>query len=98
MFSVGLDALLINADFSSFFYNVDDYSLISLNSINYLNIIPFIRGSTKKVRSYSSEEINQIVFGSILGDGKLELAKRSLNARFGFIQSTKFLRERLISY
>lgn len=40
--------------------------------------------------SYSSEEIKQILFGSLLGDGKLELGKRSKNARFGFIQSTKF--------
>lgn len=62
MFSVGLDALLINADFSSFFfYNVGDCSLIHLSPINYLNTIPFICGSKNKVRSYSNEEIKQIV-------------------------------------
>ncbi len=29
----------------------------------------------------------EILFGSILGDGKLELPPRGINARFGFTQS-----------
>lgn len=39
---------------------------------------------------FTNEEIKQIVFVLCLGAGKLELAKRAKNARFGFIQSTKF--------
>lgn len=35
-----------------------------------------------------SPEIKQIIFGSLLGDGKLEMSNsRSTNARFGFTQS-----------
>jgi len=32
-------------------------------------------------------EIKEIIFGSLLGDAKLEMAPRSVNARFGFIQA-----------
>ena len=35
----------------------------------------------------SEDNIKEILFGSILGDGKLEMAPRAVNARFGFIQS-----------
>jgi len=38
-------------------------------------------------RVYSKDEIKQIVFGSLLGDAKLGMSERSVNARFGFIQS-----------
>ena len=80
MFTVGLDALLINVDF--FYKNYMDYfSLISLAFIKYSNILLFI---PKKGYNYSNEDIKQIIFGSLLGDGKLELPSRGLNARFGF--------------
>src|SRR5277367_1406921 len=39
---------------------------------------------------YNEEEIKEIIFGSLLGDGKLEKSIRSKNARFGLIQSIKF--------
>ena len=39
-----------------------------------------------KVLGFSSET-KEIIFGSLLGDGKLEMAPRSKNARFGFIQA-----------
>jgi hypothetical protein len=32
-------------------------------------------------------EVKEIIFGSLLGDAKLEMHPRGLNARFGFIQS-----------
>lgn len=35
----------------------------------------------------SDNQIKEIIFGSLLGDGKLEMGPRSLNARFGFTQS-----------
>jgi Cytochrome C and Quinol oxidase polypeptide I/LAGLIDADG DNA endonuclease family len=37
--------------------------------------------------SYDDKDINEIIFGSLLGDGKLEMSIRSKHARFGFIQS-----------
>lgn len=49
--------------------------------------IPLIISTNKTNHKYSDAEIKQIIFGSLLGDGKLELADRSINARFGFIQS-----------
>lgn len=36
-----------------------------------------------------NDNIKEILFGSLLGDGKLEMAPRAINARFGFIQSEK---------
>ena len=40
------------------------------------------------VSNYKNENyINQILFGCLLGDGRLEMAPRAINARFGFIQS-----------
>jgi hypothetical protein len=37
--------------------------------------------------SESSKPIKEIIFGSLLGDGKLEMAPKATNARFGFTQS-----------
>src|SRR5271169_3846803 len=34
-----------------------------------------------------SKEVNEIIFGSLLGDAQIELPPRGLNARFGFTQS-----------
>jgi hypothetical protein len=88
MFTVGLDALLININLYPFFiHNIDDSSLIGLVTTNFCSIFPLYHGKDLK---FTNEEIKQIVFGLCLGDGKLELAKRAKNARFGFIQSTKF--------
>ena len=55
----------------------------------------FLVGETKIEKSakgkvkfipYSSDT-KEIIFGSLLGDGKLEMSPRSVNARFGFIQA-----------
>lgn len=43
---------------------------------------PFI--FTYKIKT---EEVKEILFGSLLGDGRLEMPPRGLHARFGFIQS-----------
>lgn len=37
----------------------------------------------------SNNNIKEILFGSLLGDGKLEKGPRSINARFGFTQGDK---------
>jgi hypothetical protein len=34
-----------------------------------------------------SSETKEIIFGSLLGDAKLEMSPRSVNARFGFTQA-----------
>jgi len=34
-----------------------------------------------------SSETKEIIFGSLLGDAKLEISPRGINARFGFIQA-----------
>ena len=56
------------------FWNLILYS--QLISANVVIIKPFISNETK-----------EIIFGSLLGDAKLELPPRGLNARFGFTQS-----------
>lgn len=33
------------------------------------------------------DQLKEILFGSVLGDGQLELGPKSKNARFGFTQS-----------
>ena len=38
-------------------------------------------------KPFISNEVKEILFGSLLGDGKLELPPRGLNARSGFTQS-----------
>jgi len=44
---------------------------------------------TKFNKSFNSynQEVKEILFGSLLGDGKLEVPPRGINARFGFTQS-----------
>jgi hypothetical protein len=88
MFSVGLDVRLINAMDNNFLMlNFLNFSCPEgvINNIFYMSALPI-----KPVKIYNNEEIKQIIFGSILGDGKLELPLRGLNARFGFIQSVKY--------
>jgi hypothetical protein len=38
-------------------------------------------------KPYISKEVKEILFGSLLGAGTLELPPRGLNSRFGFTQS-----------
>lgn len=86
MFSVGLDAQLINVIINNFFaLSFNDFSSLIINYLFYMNALPI-----KPQKLYNEDEIKQILFGSILGDGKLELPPRGLNARFGFIQSIKY--------
>jgi hypothetical protein len=56
------------------------FILFSQHIIKRLNVARF--GTIK-----NTNHIKEIIFGSLLGDGKLEMAPRALNARFGFTQS-----------
>lgn len=72
MFSVGLDE----------FCNLILYSQLIAANLKMANK-PFI--STSK--NQKTAEVKEILFGSLLGDGSLEMPPRGLNARFGFVQS-----------
>ena len=83
MFSVGLDALFINVN--SFFipssWNLSlDVSLIDFTMFK--QTVSFLKQKpeTTLENNKNNEEIKQIIFGSLLGDAKLELAPRGLHA------------------
>lgn len=44
-------------------------------------------GINNSDRTAENNRIKEILFGSLLGDGRLEMSPRSINARFGFTQS-----------
>lgn len=58
-------------------------SLILYSQLNKTNIEPEI--TKNKIKNDLS--MNEILFGCLLGDGKMEMAPRAVNARFGFTQS-----------
>lgn len=70
MFTVGLDELL----FFLFFFSKYEY-IAKRSGL-----------ATSKGTAESIDRTKEILFGSILGDGKLELPPRGINARFGFTQ------------
>ena len=72
MYSVGLDV-------SGSFILFSQLKFIAIQSgiIRY-----FTKGSTENI-----DRTKEILFGSLLGDGKLELPPRGVNARFGFTQN-----------
>jgi hypothetical protein len=88
MYAVGLDVLVIKNLFS--FYNLFLGYSEKIVSFLFLNSLPIVISSKFKITKYSDDEIKQITFGSLLGDAKLELPNRGVNARFGFIQSQKY--------
>jgi hypothetical protein len=84
MYSIGLDVGFFNLN-SIFNYNLDLFVCFNSNFLYCLSSLPISFSENKD--NYSEEYIKQIIFGSLLGDGKLELSPKGLNARFGFIQS-----------
>ena len=81
MFTVGMDALILKI------YNLIYITLENANYINYITLMSVI--PNKPEISYN-KNIREILFGSLLGDGSLELPSRGKNARFIFSQSIKF--------
>ena len=61
--------------------------LILYSQLNVAKIETINQGKTDNKTSFSADETNEIIFGCLLGDGKLEMPPRGVNARFGFTQS-----------
>lgn len=80
MYSVGLDEIKIFIlDFQETFYL---QSWVKVN-ITMCSCLPILISKENN----ENDNIKEILFGSLLGDGKLEMAPRAKNARFGFIQA-----------
>lgn len=61
--------------------------LILYSQLNVAKIETINQGKTDNKPSFSPDETNEIIFGCLLGDGKLEMPPRGVNARLGFTQS-----------
>lgn len=79
MYSVGLD--------ESFYFILDPQETFISQSWGKVNITMCLCLPTLSGLNDKDENIIEIIFGSLLGDGKLEMGPRSRNARFGFIQA-----------
>jgi signal transduction histidine kinase len=102
MFSVGLDDFLFFILFSQLyllltllwvlFYNLNLIKFFGLNRLKQKitgKLVGCIKSNISTLVTIENNNIKEILFGSLLGDGKLEMAPRAINARFGFIQSEK---------
>jgi hypothetical protein len=73
MYSVGLDELLLIL----FFFSKHEYIAKRSGIATF-----YSEGTTESI-----DRTKEILFGSILGDGKIELPPIGINARFGFTQA-----------
>jgi hypothetical protein len=81
MYTVGLDALLFFILFSQFVFIAGRSEVGTSASLLSFKTYEGTRGEAPVDRT------KEILFGSGLGDGQLEMAPRSVNARFGFTQA-----------
>jgi hypothetical protein len=77
MFSVGLDELPVLFFFLNLIFYGQKRGITQLSE------------KSTVVSIENNNKIKEILFGSLLGDGKLEMGPRAINARFGFIQGEK---------
>jgi hypothetical protein len=83
MFTVGMDVLTLIINLSYLFY-------IPFENVNSANIFLLMLSIPIKPEIAEDNNIKEILFGSLLGDGSLELPARGKNARFIFSQSNKY--------
>lgn len=61
---------------------------VGLDNIYLFTLLPSILAPYSTLSPVVTNELNEVLFGCMLGDGQLTMEKRSTNARFSFIQST----------
>lgn len=75
MYTVGLDEQIGLILYSLLFINIAHRAKDNTSNLN--NLQPLVLDN----------KIKEIIFGSLLGDGQIEMPPRGINARFGFTQS-----------
>lgn len=76
MFSVGLDECK---------FLLNSFPIFILHKLSHVRFSTKIKTQKEKEVDY----IKQILFGSVLGDGKLDMPSRGINARFGLTQAAE---------
>ena len=95
MYTVGLDELISLILYIYIMTSFYAKKIIQKSLLKYTVGITPVDSETEidKYNSVNSQEksddtsVKEIIFGSLLGDGKLELPPRGINARFGFTQA-----------
>src|SRR5271170_6948859 len=98
MYTVGLDEIMITTFvFVRITYLYIIYSifyLICMSNLFFSFLLNIIDKSNPDNNEgivipslFSDDEIEQVIFGCLLGDAHLEMQNRNVNARLGFVQS-----------
>lgn len=89
MYTVGLDKLKPFLILFSQFQNMHaGAASTALRKNHSKKVVSDSEGINNSDKTAGNNRIKQILFGSLLGDGRLEMSPRSINARFGFTQSS----------
>ena len=81
MYTVGLDALL------SLFMNLNEYNLFETDFLLSSTLLASLKSNSN---NHSSDQIKEIIVGSLLGDADIEMGARAINGRLKITQSTKY--------